>query len=185
MKHDKRRSLSKLPAPVALACLMLLGATVAHPQEPVGGSAAMPFIIQGQSVQSVGELVELAGGVVTHELGIIRGVGAQLTDTQVIALQQMEGITRVSPDAAVKLASTTCTVVGSSELVFDGRKVRWYLTNVGSETVLIDTVSATWPNDLRKLKKIKVRGSDIFTEAQVPPSVTITSGWRSRTAAGL
>ena len=137
------------------------------------------YIVQGSNLDAARSAVEHVGGQATHELEIIGAVAATLSAPQVADLEAMTAFTRVFPDSSVQVASTTCTVVGSSELVFDGRKVRWYLTNAGSESVLIDTVSVTWPNDMRKLKKIKVRGSDIYTEARVPPSTTITSGWRS------
>ncbi|MGB5389859.1 MAG: hypothetical protein WBP10_06740, partial [Thermoanaerobaculia bacterium] len=169
----------------ALGLFVMLCATAAlQPQALLADSpsTAGRYIVQGSNLDAARSAVEQVGGQATHELEIIGAVAATLSATQVADLEAMTAFTRVFPDSSIQVASTTCTVVGSSDLVFDGRKVRWYLTNAGGETALIDSIEVSWPDGMRKLKKVKVRGSDIYTEAQVPPSATITSGWRSDTS---
>jgi len=62
------------------------------------------YIIQGSSLADVRALVVRQGGEITHELGVIRAVGATLTPAQVKALRAHAGIQRVYDNGAVEVA---------------------------------------------------------------------------------
>jgi hypothetical protein len=53
------------------------------------------FIIQGQDMESVTQAVLRVGGEITHELGIINAVGAELTAEQKSALEASSGVNRI------------------------------------------------------------------------------------------
>ncbi len=82
--------------------------TEENTQAPVEESSQSPveeeigaFIVQGTDLATALEAVRKVGGEVTHELGVIRAVGARLTESQRAALEGFEGITRIYEDRPV------------------------------------------------------------------------------------
>ena len=61
------------------------------------------YIIKGESTDKVADVVRAAGGEVTHELGIINAVAAELTRGQHAALASDAAI-RIYADATLKTA---------------------------------------------------------------------------------
>jgi hypothetical protein len=53
------------------------------------------FVVQGQDMESVAQAVLRVGGEITHELGIINAVGAELTAEQKSALEASSGVNRI------------------------------------------------------------------------------------------
>ena len=47
------------------------------------------YIVQGDSLESVAAIVQSVGGDITHELGVIRAVGATLTAAEASSIQAM------------------------------------------------------------------------------------------------
>ena len=68
-------------------------------------SSTTSYIVQGESAASVSALIADVGGDVTHELSIINAVGAQLTSTQVLALDSLAGV-KVLSNTQVEVAGT-------------------------------------------------------------------------------
>ena len=68
---------------------------VAATESTSGKQIPGSFIVLGDDMATVSDLVRQAGGTVTHELEIINGVGASLTDDQMCRLERTEGITRI------------------------------------------------------------------------------------------
>ena len=68
--------------------------------ETAAGEAS-PFIVQGTDLAAVTAAVEEVGGAVTHELKIIRAVGARLTAAQRAALAEHPAVTRIYEDRKV------------------------------------------------------------------------------------
>ena len=90
--------------------------------------AARSMIVQGRDVAAVAEAVRGAGGEVTHELGIIRAVGARLTPPQLTALSDSPAVRRIYSDSAVRLA----TGGGGSKTVRDEFSVTSFTNNDGT-----------------------------------------------------
>ena len=65
-------------------------------------------LVQGSNVSSVAAAVRAVGGEVTHELGIINAVGAQLTQDQIRRLETSDDTLRIR-------ANRTTTVSGAKE----------------------------------------------------------------------
>ena len=53
------------------------------------------YIVQGKSVAELRSLVAEFDAEITHELGVIRAIAAELTDDQVAALRRHESVLRV------------------------------------------------------------------------------------------
>ena len=67
------------------------------------------YIVQAASLDHALRVATDVGGEITHELGIINAVGANLTPSQVEILRQTEGI-KVLENNRVKVSSVTDTV---------------------------------------------------------------------------
>ena len=55
-------------------------------------------IIQGGNVATISTAVRAVGGQVTHELGMIKGIGARLTPAQIRQLKKLERTLRIRPE---------------------------------------------------------------------------------------
>ncbi len=111
--HHKtdHRALAAAPALAALLAACTSTAppatepeTVAEPEtaEPTADTGeASPFIVQGTDLAAVAAAVKEVGATVTHELKIIRAVGARLTAAQRAALEKHPAVTRIYEDRKV------------------------------------------------------------------------------------
>ncbi len=92
-----------------------------QPASPKVGS----FIVQGTDLATVLEAVRKVGGEVTHELALIRAVGARLTASQRTELEGLEGITRIYEDRAVSIQAQRLEPdAGSVGRPFEGRHAK-------------------------------------------------------------
>ena len=79
-------------------------APVAPTQEAATRTAPKAaYIIQYRSAAEAAEVVRDAGGEITHELTVIRAVGAELDEAQVAQLRETHNGLRVFADRAVSL----------------------------------------------------------------------------------
>ena len=81
--------------------LLLLAAMTAVASTTVSRSATDPvtaYIVQGADIDAVAAAVRAVGAKVTHELGIINAVGAELTDQQAAELESQPIVTRLLED---------------------------------------------------------------------------------------
>ena len=136
------------------------------------------YVVQGVSADQAAKLVRDVGGEVTHELKIIKSVGAKLTESQKKALGKKTGIKRIWQDRKVA-TNTACQVNANSFYTYSGSKLKWTMTNNGSGIVTINEVTLAWPDDNGVLKKIKLGGDEIYKIHEAPPTATIASGWAS------
>ncbi len=109
MRHQTTHR-AVIVAAIALAALLAACTSTAPPAdergpadtEPAGETVeAYPFIVQGTDLAAVIAAVEEAGAAVTHELKIIRAVGARLTAAQRAALEEHPAVTRIYEDRQV------------------------------------------------------------------------------------
>ena len=136
---------------------------------------AADFIVQATSAEAAADAVRNVGGIVTHELAIIRAVGATLDSAQLAALRNHKAVTRVYEDAPVTTSSSCSLAAGPA--VFEDSKLYWTITNNGGSTVTIGSLSVSWPSVNSTLKKIKLGGDDIWDTGAEPPHLQIVSGW--------
>ena len=133
-------------------------------------------IVKGKDLAAARAAVVSVGGEITHELGIIRSVGAKLTASQLEAIRGIDGL-KLHEDRSVSTAGT-CSVSGTGFFRFDGNKLMWDLENSASGTATISRIELTWPSVNRMLKKVKLDGSEIYNIATSPSSAVIASGWK-------
>ena len=122
------------------------------------------YIVQGSDLGATRQAVEKVGGTVTHELGIIRAVGADLTARQVEALRALPGVRRVYVNSGVGTSRVdgpplSTDVAGAPVPVFDDRKVIWPIRNAGAGDAFIERVQLQWPGANGGLDKLKHDGN--------------------------
>lgn len=103
----KRNLNSRIAPGVVLATLALVGTL--HVTTMVGhgvDQARTSYIIQGQSLASVRTLVTDLGGEITHELGVINAVAADLNAGQVAELRSNDAIRKVYGNGTIGTAGT-------------------------------------------------------------------------------
>lgn len=131
------------------------------------------YIVQGASTEGVAELVRNAGGDITHELGVIRAVGAQLTEAQRAHIESQGA--RVFPDQEVKVANT-CELTDTARL-FQNKRASWTIQNTGTATATISFVAISWPSENGPLKKVVLDNQKIWDKELEPPYGEIDSDW--------
>ena len=95
-------------------------------------------IVQGKDLADVRAAVESAGGEITHELGVIRSVGAVLTESQLEGLEETPGL-RIHENRSVEVAgkpgvvSYFPQVIGADLLHLEG------VTGRGVTIAVLDT----------------------------------------------
>jgi subtilisin family serine protease len=92
-----------------LTGLMMLGLVLSLALTPLGaaGPAApmLDVIVQAQDMPTAAGLVQQVGGTVTHELGIINAVGAQMSSNQLITLRNQGVAARIYANRQVFVAA--------------------------------------------------------------------------------
>ncbi len=136
-----------------------------------GANAEVPttrLIVQGQSVEAVRQLVREVGGTVTHELGIIKAVGAELTARQ-IEILETSGTVRLFADRSLDTSSTGCAADGGGTRIIDDRKLFWTITNTGSEAITLGRIDVRWPEVQRQSQEDQVRRRRLLQDRDRAP----------------
>ncbi len=102
MQHRHMR-LAGRRLPSAVSALPLLLLLFAAASGPLAAEAPESVIVQAASTAEAAALVRAAGGTVTHELGVIRSVAAELTAGQRAGLDRTAGIRRIWDNATAEL----------------------------------------------------------------------------------
>ena len=111
MLHTHVNPVRMLALAAAIGLLGTAALTSQHTTDPTDS-----YIVQGASLQSVRAAVASAGGEITHELGVIRAVGAMLTAAQRDALRSTPGVRRLYDNRRVETAKKPVRTVGASIL---------------------------------------------------------------------
>ena len=110
-RHHPR--ISKAATLVCLGLITLLAAC-AHAPNSGGDAEAVSVIVQAPDMLHAKRAVALAGGTVTHELGIIRSVGATVTPSQLELLRKVRDV-QIREDHSVTLSDGTVTETAREE----------------------------------------------------------------------
>ena len=144
--HARRRRLT-LTLGLGLLVVGLAGPTAI-------GAETRAFIVQADDPAAARAAVERVGARVTHELGIIRAVGAELTAAQRHALAGMAGV-RVHANRTAGVDSAGCDVESGTRLL-EGKKLTWQIGNFGSDPVTLAGIHLGWPSANGELKEYRV-----------------------------
>ena len=74
-------------------------------------------------------------------------------------------------------AQGACAIGGEPVLKLEKDKIEWKVVNTGTATVMLDSVTLTWPAAHGELEKIKFDGHTIYEQPVPAPTATIDSGW--------
>ena len=140
----------------------LLSLSIFHSSDPPVQKNS--YLVKAATVELARGFVTDVGGEVTHELGIINAVGAQLTAEQFETLQGADGVLRIYEDRGVNTtsilaesATTTasgCVVSAATDLVFDEDDIEWTVVNTGSTAVHLAKAMIMWPASNDELEEI-------------------------------
>ncbi|MBT8067046.1 MAG: S8 family peptidase [Gammaproteobacteria bacterium] len=157
---------------IALVVLVIIGtgsslfAFLKHSEEQ---QTVGSYIVQAANLDQARTAVIEAGGEVTHELDIIRSVGATLTRDQLKAVRARSDVKRVYEDRAVStshglsaLSAANCGFSASDRLGFDGSNIVWRVTNTSGNTLHLDRMMVMWPKRGGVLRSIDVGQRRIF-----------------------
>ena len=130
-------------------CLPLLSRAAAPDNEP------LLIMLQGDSVQELRELVERAGGSVTHNLPIINALGASVTAQQLEQIRSSPVISRLIDDLSMDMSeplpppdATACALGGALEAQLASNTLEWAIHNLGEATDRLKSVKLSWPSGL-------------------------------------
>ena len=107
IRRTSTRSRTRRGWTVVLTSIMALPSLAAAPATREIGTeteARSSYIVQARRGQSAHDAVRRVGGTVTHELGIIQAVAAELTSTEAAALTSGADGLRVRPNPTVASA---------------------------------------------------------------------------------
>ena len=88
------------------------------------------ILIQGGEIKVLRELIEKVGGLVTHELPLVGGIGVRVSDLQLAILQKLpSSLIKITKNDAVFTSSALdhCSVYGSHVVDLTANKIRWNL----------------------------------------------------------
>jgi hypothetical protein len=110
---DRKNNTKMLPAACALAAILALAllylfSVISHP--PTG-----EYIVQAKDVETAVAMVEFVGGRVTHKLGVINAVGAELTEKQLSQLGSVDVPLRIYTNSAAQVQAQDGLPAGDSE----------------------------------------------------------------------
>ncbi len=123
---------------ISLALILLLTSIITPGLGLWQKSATPSYIVQGQSVAVVGQLVTQYGGQVTSNLDVISGVGAILPGDALARLLNEPAITRITPNAAVEAAGN---IPATDYPEVAGAHLAWEqgITGEGVTVAVVDT----------------------------------------------
>ncbi|MEM9255549.1 MAG: S8 family peptidase [Pseudomonadota bacterium] len=156
MRTDRR---GPLAAAIATFLLPLAVATRSDEQ--------LLVLVQGSSADQLAELVDRAGGTVTHHLPIIQAVGARMTTAQLDEVLQSPVVTRHiddlgSEDPAPEEEEEACRVRGHLELSeLDSQVLRWTLHNKRDAPVQLKELDIAWPVALGDIDTLSLHGKPL------------------------
>lgn len=107
-KREHRPQTTKAPLITILVLVGLLLAPLG-PMAPPASAQLLDVIVQAEDMATAASLVREVGGTITHELGIIDAVGAQLTAAQLAALEAAPGRVHLYPNSPVQVSKKKVT----------------------------------------------------------------------------
>jgi serine protease AprX len=129
---------------------------------------SLRVMLQGKSATALKQLVEDAGGTVTHELTIIDAVGALVTPDQLKDIRSSPLILRLIDDLSMDMSEplppperAACTVGGALEADLQPEGIRWRLYNQGPTPLAITQLEISWPKVLGEITTLRLNDADL------------------------
>ena len=122
------------------------------------------ILVQGDETEVLRKLIEKIGGLVTHELPIVGGVGVRVTDFQLEILERLPLFVKSTLNQPIFISSALdhCLVYGSHVTDLTANKIRWNLYNARDMKANIKQMTFAWPEDLGNVNLVKFNGKTVF-----------------------
>ena len=122
------------------------------------------ILVQGDETEVLRKLIEKIGGLVTHELPIVGGVGVRVTDFQLEILERLPVFVKSTLNQPIFISSALdhCLVYGSHVADLTANKIRWNLYNARDMKANIKQMTFAWPEDLGNVNLVKFNGKTVF-----------------------
>lgn len=107
-------------------------------------------LIQGEDPEKLRQALQDLGGLITHDLPIVSGVGGIIEATELASLADIKGVDRVTEDFnPPKLPETRdCLLSGDLQIQLTPKSLRWRVFNFDKSTRNLKWLRATWPSVL-------------------------------------
>ncbi|MFT5023998.1 MAG: serine protease AprX, partial [Colwellia sp.] len=122
------------------------------------------ILIQGDDVAVLRQLIEKIGGLVTHELTIVGGIGVRVTDLQLEILEGLHVFIKPTLNQPIFTSSALdhCLVYGSHVSDLNANKIRWNLYNARDKVANVKQMTFTWPKSLGNVKFVKFNDKIVY-----------------------
>lgn len=152
-----------------LALSTVLGSTLVSAN--TGQPGSLRIMLQGNSAAALRQLVEDAGGSVTHELAIIDAVGAVVSPAQLATIRSSPLVLRLIDDLSMDMSEplpppdrATCTIGGALEAILRADGLHWSLHNQGQTPAELTRLEISWPEALGDLTRLRLDTRDLPRE---------------------
>lgn len=152
------------------AALILCCALIAAPVR--SEDAPLRVMLQGDDSARLAQLVQEAGGEVTHRLHIIEAVGAIMSRAQLDSVLASGDVRRHIDDLSLAPPEDEpepCDVGGALELKQQGQALIWRLYNKGSETAALEELRLKWPEQFGGITEISFNGVPLRANSVTRP----------------
>ncbi len=163
--------------PLSLLRLPLLLGAMLGTDSALAGATAEPHslrvMLQGDSAAALRQLVEGAGGSVTHDLPIIEAVGALVSPSQLESIRSSPLIRRLIDDLSMDMSEplpppdeASCSVGGALEATLRSDGIDWPLYNQIATPASLTRLEISWPGALGSLKSLRLNTRDLRREPE-------------------
>ncbi|MDG1064940.1 MAG: S8 family peptidase [Luminiphilus sp.] len=143
----------KVPSRLLLIFSLLFSANVSSDNDNVAASQPNPTVqvlLQGKDPEKLRQALRDFGGLVTHELPIVSGVGGIIRATELANLAETKGVVRLTEDFnPPKLPEARdCLLAGDLQIQLTPQSLRWRIFNFDTNSRELKWLWTTWPRAL-------------------------------------
>ncbi|WP_166426213.1 S8 family peptidase, partial [Paraglaciecola sp. 20A4] len=123
------------------------------------------ILIQGGDIAVLRQLINTVGGLVTHELPLVGGIGVRVSDLQLTILRSLPlGLIKITENQAVFTSGALdhCLVYGSHVVDLTANKIRWNLYNAKDMQANAKKMTFAWPESLGQVRSVKFNGRTVY-----------------------
>ena len=123
------------------------------------------ILIQGGEIAVLRQLINTVGGLVTHDLPLVGGIGVRVSDVQLAILKTLPlGLIKITENDAVFTSGALdhCSVYGSHVVDLTANKIRWNLYNAKDMQASAKKMTFTWPERLGQVRSVKFNGRTVY-----------------------
>ncbi|MFT7374089.1 MAG: serine protease AprX, partial [Oleiphilaceae bacterium] len=129
-------------------------------------------LLQGDEISILREQVIKLGGIVTHELPLINGIGVRVNDKQLELLKPLPKLNSITENQPIFTSGSlqNCLVYGSHVAELSDDSIRWNLYNARDIEAVVENMSFKWPEELGSSFAVTVDGIPYYSGVINPDS---------------